>query len=70
MTFLHYYDDNPKKPVAQRLTEACAAYEKRVGHRPNLILVSEADAAVAFPGCEVRAERRVGANNYHVGRAE
>jgi hypothetical protein len=68
--FLHCYDDNPKKGVAQRLAEACAAYEARFGQSPNLILVSEQDASATYPGCEVKAEKRIGPNNYHIGRVE
>lgn len=70
MLFLHCYDDNPKKPVAQRLTEAVAGYEARMGTTPNLILVNEQDADATFPGCVVKAEKRIGPNIYHVGRAE
>ena len=70
MTFLQCYEDSPKKTTAQRLDEACAAYAVRFGQEPNLILVSEQDAGATRPGCEVKAERRIGANNYHVGRQE
>jgi hypothetical protein len=65
--FLHWYEDSPKKSIAQRLAEACAAYQTRFAQKPNLILVSEQDAAALFPGCEVRAERRISPNNYQVG---
>jgi hypothetical protein len=67
MTFLHWFEDSPKKGTAQRLEEACGAYEKRFGQSPNLILVSEHDAGATRPGCEVRVEKRIGPNNYQVG---
>jgi hypothetical protein len=70
MLYLHCYDDNPKKPTAARLAEACAAYEARFGEKPDLILISEQDAGATRDGCEVRVEKRVGPNNYHVGRTE
>ncbi len=70
MTFLHWFEDNPKKNVAQRFAEACGAYEARFGQAPNLILVSEADAGATMAGCEIRAEKRVVPNNYQVGRID
>jgi hypothetical protein len=69
MNYLHIYDDS-KRPVAQRLIEACAAYRARFGTLPNLILVNEADALAAHPGCVIQVERRIGPNIYHVGRTD
>jgi hypothetical protein len=60
MTFLHWFEDSPKKNTTIRFAEACGAYEARFGQAPNLILVNEA----------VRVEKRVGPNNYQVGRQE
>jgi hypothetical protein len=70
MTFLHWFEDDPKKNVAIRFAQACGAYEARFGQSPNLILVNEHDASATRPGCEVRVDRRIGPNNYHVGRTE
>jgi hypothetical protein len=70
MLYLHWFDDNAKKPVLTKIGEACAAYEFRFGTRPDRILVSEADAGTVIPGCEVKAERRIGPHNYQVGKAE
>ena len=70
MLYLQCYEDNPKKGIAQRLQEACAAYEVRMGVTPNLILVNERDAGAQYPGCEIRVEKFVGPNNYQVGKTE
>jgi hypothetical protein len=70
MLFLHYYEDSPKKATAQRLTEAAQAYEARFGQLPNLILVSEQDAAATRPGCEVRVEKRISKDNYQLARID
>lgn len=70
MLLLQCYDDNPKHTAAQRIAEACAAYVARFGCAPNLVLVNERDAGVTAEGCEVRAERRIGPNNYQVARQD
>lgn len=68
MQFLHIYDDS-KRPAGVKLADAASAYEKRFGQRPTLILVCEGEGA-PLPGCEVRPEKRIGPNNFHVGRVE
>jgi hypothetical protein len=70
MHFLHYYEDSPKKATAQRLAEAAHAYQTRFGALPNLILVSEQDAAATRPGCEVRVEKRISPNNYQLAHID
>ncbi len=70
MLFLHWFDDNPKHTTAQRLADAAQAYAVRFGVQPNVALVSEQDASVTLTGCEVRAGKRIGPNNYQVGRSE
>jgi hypothetical protein len=69
MLYLHWFDDS-KRPTATKIGEACAAYENKFGTRPDRILVSEADKDAVIPGCEVKAERRIGPHNYQVGKAE
>lgn len=70
MLFLEWYEDSPKKPVPQRLTEAAAAYAARFGAFPTLILVNAADAGAVCDGCEVKAVARVRKDCYQVGRTE
>lgn len=70
MIFLHYYEDNPRKPVYARLIEAVQAHRSRLGVQPNLILVNEADKDATFAGCEIRVEKHIGLNIYHVRRVE
>jgi hypothetical protein len=67
---LGWYDDTPKKSTATKIYEAVQAYVTKFGAQPNLILVNERDAGAVYPGCEVRAEKRIGPNIYHVGRQD
>jgi hypothetical protein len=43
MDYLGWFDDNPKRPAAQRIADACAAYARRCGQRATVVLVNEAD---------------------------
>jgi hypothetical protein len=70
MLFLEWYEDSPKKPVAQRLTDAAAAYRVRFAAAPTLILVNAADAGSVLAGCEVKQDRRVRKDCYQVGRVD
>lgn len=70
MLFLVWFDDTPKRSTAQKLEAAVSAYAVRFGTAPTLILVSEADAGATWPGAEVRVERRVGKDNFQLGRSE
>ena len=44
MLYLWWYDDNPKIPLAQRLAEGAAAYERRFGVAPNVRQMSADEA--------------------------
>jgi hypothetical protein len=70
MLFLEWYEDSPKKPVAQRLIEARAAYAARFHAEPTLILVNAADAGAVLAGVEIKTDRRVRKDCYQVGRGE
>lgn len=69
MLFLAIYDDS-KRSTAQKLEAAVSAYAARFGIPPTVILVNEADAGATWPGCEVRVEKRVGKDNFQLGRSE
>lgn len=67
--FLMWYDDNPKLSVAHKIEEAIAAYADRLGVRPTLVLVNEAELT-ELPGITVRSMATVRRNTYWVGQEE
>ena len=67
--FLMWYDDNPKLPIASKIEDAIACYADRLGVRPTLVLVNEAELT-EFPGIEVRAAVTVRRNTYWVGQGD
>lgn len=67
--FLMWYDDNPKLSVAHKIDEAIEAYADRLGVRPTLVLVNEAELT-DHPGVAVRAVTTVRRNTYWVGQEE
>jgi hypothetical protein len=48
MTYLMWYDDNPKITLDRRLAEACEAFAARFGVRPNVALAHPDECAVAL----------------------
>ncbi|HMQ32673.1 MAG TPA: hypothetical protein PKD53_18220 [Chloroflexaceae bacterium] len=67
--FLMWYDDNPKLSVAHKIEEAMAAYADRLGVRPTLVLVNEAELT-ELPGIAVRSMATVRRNTFWVGQEE
>ncbi len=67
--YLWIFDDNPKKTIVARLTDACAAYAARFHATPNVALVNPADVC-AVEGVEVRPLARIQRNTFQVGRTE
>lgn len=66
--FLVWYDDNPKIPVAQKITAATEAYAARFGLRPNLALIPVAESA-EVQNVEVRPLITINRHTYWVGFA-
>ena len=64
--YLGWYDDNPKKALAVKLSEAIEAYEDRFGTHPNIVLVNEAEVA-QIDGVEITAKPFIRRYNYWVG---
>ena len=64
--YLGWFDDNPKKTPAEKISEARAAYVARFGTAPNIILVNEADW-VEVAGVVIRTEGYIRRNNFWVG---
>lgn len=63
---LWWYDDNPKKPTAQKIAEGCAAYLARWGKPASVVLVNEREQ-IAIDGLDIRPLARIGVNNFHIG---
>jgi hypothetical protein len=68
MLYLHCYDADPKRSASQRLASVVEAYTARFGVQPDIILVNEIDAGATYPGVEIKAEKRIGPNNYQAGK--
>ena len=63
MFYFVWYDDSPKKPVAEKMQEAIAAYLTRFAVRPSLLLVNAVDH-IELADVLVRAERTVQPNTF------
>lgn len=69
MQFLVWYDADTRRPAAERMQDACAAYTRRFHTQPNLVLVS-VDEQIDFAGVEVRSVRTVQPHHFWVGRSD
>lgn len=73
MIYLCWFDDTPRRPLADKVAAARAAFMERYGVPATLALVADAAEPVAVAGCEVRpahaGEIKVVANMVFVGRA-
>jgi len=64
--YMMWFDDSAKKPVAEKIADAVAAYIRHFSTRPNVVLVNEADLQ-AVSGVRVRSASYVCRNNFWVG---
>jgi hypothetical protein len=69
MLYFVWYDDSPKKPVAEKIQEAIAAFVTRFAMQPSLLLVNAVDH-MEFNNVLVRAERTVQPNTFWLGYEE
>jgi len=69
MLYFVWYDDSPKKPVAEKIHEAIAAFVKRFAMQPSLLLVNAVDH-MEYGNVLVRAERTVQPNTFWLGYEE
>lgn len=67
--YLGWFDDNAKKTVETKITEAIAAYVARFGVRPAIVLTNTDDrpAATDVDGVPVRTEGFIRRHNFWVG---
>lgn len=61
-----WFDDNPKLSAELKIQDAIAAYMRRFGKRPNIVLVNEADV-VDVKGMTIRPENFIRRHNFWVG---
>jgi hypothetical protein len=66
--YLGWFDDT-RRPVETKIDEAVAAYVERFKTRPNIVLMSEADAT-PIRGMTARSESYIGRNNFWIGWEE
>jgi len=69
MLYFVWYDDSSKKPVAEKIQEAIAAYVTRFAAQPSLLLVNVADY-MEHAGLLVRSERTVQPNTFWLAYEE
>ncbi len=65
--FLGWFDDTPKKSVAQKLEEAVERYKAKFSETPNVCLVNAVDAT-HYKGLDVRVVEYVRPNHFWLGR--
>ena len=69
MLYFVWYDDSPKKPVAEKIQEAISAYVTRFAIQPSLLLVNAVDH-MEFANVLVRSERTVQPNTFWLAYEE
>jgi hypothetical protein len=69
MLYFVWYDDSPKKLVAEKIQEAIAAYVTRFAIQPSLLLVNAVDH-MELTNLLVRSERTVQPNTFWLGYEE
>jgi hypothetical protein len=69
MLYFVWYDDSPKKLVAEKIQEAIAAYVTRFAIQPSLLLVNVVDH-MELANMLVRSERTVQPNTFWLGYEE
>jgi hypothetical protein len=67
--FLGWFDDTPKKSVAEKIQEAVERYVSKFDETPNVCLVNAGDL-ITYEGLEVKAVEYVRPNHFWVGRVE
>lgn len=65
------WQDDSRKPVADKIAGAIAAYQERFGYAPTVVLCSAADdPPQSVDGVTVQTEGYVRRNNFWVGQVE
>jgi hypothetical protein len=65
--YLVWYDDDRKKATSDKISDAMAAYQRRTGRFPNIVLINEQDRVEPSPAVELRALSYIRPSNFYVG---
>lgn len=68
--YLVWFDDDRKKATGDKIREAMAAYERRTGRNPNIVLINEQDRVEPAPAVQLRALSYIRPSNFYVGFEE
>ena len=69
MLFIAWYDDKPRVTIAQKIADACEAYQARFGIAPDVALICPEDApAPADALVSVHTRATIRKNTVWVGR--
>ena len=68
--FLVWYDDDRRKTASDKIAEAIAAYEKRMGGRANVVLVHADEVGEVPATVRVRPLPYIQRSNFYVGVEE
>ena len=66
MIYLGWYDDNPKKKIADKINEAITRYIEKYQIEPNICLVTEQEL-ISHPAISVRPAHHVRPNYFYIG---
>jgi len=69
-SYIAWFDDDRKKTSDIKIQEAMAAYERRTGKRPNIVLINEQDQTTATLGVRLRPFTYVRPSTFYVGFEE
>ena len=65
--YLMWFDDDRKKSAREKIAEALAAYERRMGGQANVVLVHADEVGEAPPAVKVRPQPFIARSNFYVG---
>ncbi len=68
--FLIWFDDDKRRSVTDKITDAMAAYQRRFHVEPNVVLVNAADVGEAPLRVRVRPQTFIQRSMFYVGVEE
>lgn len=68
--YLVWFDDDRKKATDDKIRDAMAAYERRTGRFPNIVLINEQDRVEPWSAVQLRAHSYIRPFNFYVGFEE
>lgn len=68
--YLAWFDDDRKKTSSSKIEEAVAAYARRTGRQPNVVLVNEQDRTTEAQGVRLKPLSYIRPCTFYVGFEE